>query len=145
MAEKFLTHIYKIMEDPILISVPKFPNNEKVKTVNKTHKESIEEITTNKVPDLKYYMSLLKKKAETLKDNTNTFQSRFNSLKNTIDDIAEVKDLISKKEQTLKECSEINDRLKEKYDNETKRVQDYYKERQAKYNEFFDIKKAEIE
>ena len=145
MAEKFLAHINKLMEDPILTSVPKFPNNDKVKTVNKTHKESIDEITGSKVPDFKYYMSMLKKKAEDLKNNTTTFQSRFNNLKTINDEIAEAKELLAKKEQSLKESTEISDRLKEKYDNETKRVQGYYKERQDEYNKFFDIKRAELE
>lgn len=145
MAEKFFVYINKIVDNPLLASVPKFPNNEKVKNVNKTHKESIDEITGGKAPDFKYYMALLKKKAEELKDNTNNFQSRFNSLKVVYDEISDAKELIAKKEQSLKESTDINNRLKDKYEKETKRVQDFYKERLAKYNEFFDRKRAEVE
>lgn len=145
MADKFLNHINKIMDDPMLASVPKFPNNEKVKTVNKTHKESIDEISGAKVPDFKYYMAMLKKKAECLKDNTYNFQNRFNSLKSMADEIAEARELIVKKEQSLKESNSINGKMKEKHDKETRRVQEYYKGRQVQYNQYFDQRKAELE
>lgn len=145
MAEKFLAQVSKLMDDPALASVPKFPNNERVKAVNKMHKESVDEIGSIKVPDYKYYMSLLKKKAEELKDNTNNFQSRFNGLKSISDEISEARELTMKKEHSLRDSIEINNRLKDKYETETKRIQNFYKERQAKYNEFFDRRKAEIE
>lgn len=145
MAEKFLAHINKLMEDPLLASVPKFPNNEKVKNVNKSHKEAVDEIVSNKTPDIKYFMSLLRKKAEELKDSTNAFQNKFNALKSTNDEIAEAKALNTKKEQSLREATAVCDRLRDKYEGETRRIQDAYKARQAQYNTFFDTRKNEIE
>ena len=128
-----------------MASVPKFPNNEKVKCVNKFHKEATDEIAGMKALGFKYYMNLLKNKAEELKNSTNIFQSKFNSLKKVMDEIAEAKEINLKREQALRESTEINNRLKDKHDFETKKAKEFYKQRQIKYNQYFDERKAELE